>query len=146
MLYSNDLSQIALISPAAAEFLAANDLETIELGRHELTDTDYVNVMEFTPGAREERSYEAHRDYIDIQMVIDGVEVIEVAPTEDCAVTEEYKADVDYLLCSNETDGEQFALVPGRFIAVYPEDAHMPGISLLDEDITVRKAVFKIHV
>lgn len=146
MLYSNDLSQIALVSPAAAAFLAENDLETIELGRHDLPGEDYVNVMEYTPGAREERNYEAHRDYIDIQMVVSGVEAIEIAPLERCVETKEYDTNDDYALYSNATDGEQFALVPGRFIAAYPEDAHMPGIALLEEETPIRKAVFKIRV
>ena len=145
MLYSTDLKQVAFISQAAADFLANHDMETIQLGRHDLGNDEFVNVMEFTPGQREEKSYETHKDYLDIQMVIRGAEICEVAPLSQCQELKPYDQKNDIAFHSNATQGEQYLLAPGRFIVVWPEDAHMPGIALCEEPELVRKAVFKIR-
>lgn len=146
MLYSNDLSHIAFVSQAAADFLATHDVATIEPGSYDLGNGECANVNELTPSQREERSYEAHRDYIDIQMVISGAEICEVAPIDACTVTSPYSAEGDFALFSGETEGEQYVLTPGRFIAVWPEDAHMPAIALCEEPEPERKIIFKIRV
>lgn len=38
-----------------------------------------------------------------------------------------------------------FTLTNGTFLLLYPEDAHLPGLSA-QKDINVRKIVFKIQV
>ena len=144
MIYSNDVSQIALVSRTAADFIAENDLAALEPGRYPLSKNEWVNIEEYTPWPRAERRYESHRAYIDIQMIVAGAEYLEVAPTDACEMTVPYNDENDCANYSNATAGEQFLLVPGRFIAVYPEDAHMPGIAA-GSSIN-RKAVFKIHV
>jgi biofilm protein TabA len=41
--------------------------------------------------------------------------------------------------------GEFVALRPGRFIVLFPQDAHMPGVSV-SAPAPVRKAVVKIAI
>lgn len=38
-----------------------------------------------------------------------------------------------------------FVLTKGAFLLLYPQDAHMPGLSA-EKDVTARKIVFKIAV
>ena len=145
MLYSNDLSHIAFVSQAASDFLAAHDVATLAPGRYELGNGECAKIEEFTPFPREERLYEAHRAFIDIQMVVFGAEICEVAPLDACEVASPYDAEVDCAAFSGETRGEQYVLTPGRFIAVWPEDAHMPAIAPSAHPAPVRKLVFKIR-
>lgn len=144
MLYSDNLLHADFVSPKIGAFLAQHDLATLEPGSYDLGEGECVNVFCYQNGPREDRCYEAHNDYIDVQLVISGAEALEVAPREECTETKPYAADGDCALYSNEFEGEQYLLCPGRFIAVWPEDAHMPGICL-EDPADVKKAVFKIR-
>ena len=146
MIFSTDLTQLALVSPQAAAFVQANDLAALPCGRHELADGDFVNVMTYTPKPRPEACYESHEAYVDIQMVIDGTEILEVAPVEALTVTSPYSSEGDCALYSGETPGERFVLAPGRWCLVMPNDAHMPGVAIGRDPAPVKKAVFKVRV
>lgn len=146
MIFSTDLNQIALASPAAAAFIAEHDLAALACGRYNLGEGDFVNVMEYTTKLRQDACYEAHRDYVDIQVVIRGAEQIEVAPVGVLEVTSPYDADGDCALYSGAHAGERFLMLPGRWCLVMPEDAHMPGVSIDDAPAPVKKAVFKVRV
>ena len=65
MIFSTDLNQIALVSPAVAAFIAEHDLAALGCGRYDLGNGDFVNVMEYTTKLRQDACYEAHRDYVD---------------------------------------------------------------------------------
>lgn len=145
MLFSTDMAQLAFVSRKAAAFAASHDLAGLENGRHDLGDGDFVNVMEYTTKDRPAACYEAHRDYVDVQAVLRGAELIEVAPTGELEETQAYDEADDYALFSGAHAGERFLMRPGRFCLVMPEDAHMPGLAV-DQPAPVKKAVFKIRV
>ena len=114
LIFSTDLNQITLVSPAAAAFIAEHDLVALACGRYDLGNGDFVNVMEYTTKLRQDACYEAHRDYVDIQVVIRGAEQIEVAPIDALEVTSPYDADGDCVLYSGAHGGERFLMTPGR--------------------------------
>ena len=62
------------------EKLASYDLASLEPGRHELGDGNYMNVDVGETHPAAERTMEAHREYIDIQTVIEGDEIIGYQP------------------------------------------------------------------
>lgn len=138
------MSVLEQVCPKAAVFWAAHDMETLADGRYDLGDDEFVNVMTYTNHTRAAGQYEAHINYVDIQCVLTGQELIEVAPLEELTVTQEYSKDSDCALYAGDVAGEQYLMQPGRFCWVGPADAHMPGIALNDELSTVKKAVFKI--
>ena len=60
---------------AAAEFLTRKDLGSLALGRYDLTSSGtYANVQEYD--TKDSSVFEAHRSYVDIQVAIDGQELI----------------------------------------------------------------------
>lgn len=123
-----------------AEFLRENDATALEKGRHDVTDTVYVNVLDLTNG--ENTTYEAHRKYHDLQCIITGDERM-----RRCHITEvgdggEYNEDGDYILFGSADKVSECHLFAGEFAFFEPEDAHCPGIC--GTAPTVRKLVFKI--
>ena len=145
MLFSTEMDLLQQVCPKAAAFWASHDMGALENGSYDLGDGECVNVMAYTNAPRDQKEYEAHKAYIDIQCVIAGQERIEVAPTGELTETRAFDEANDYALYSNATAGEQFLMTPGRFVLVRPEDAHMPGITVGDPE-AVKKAVFKIKV
>ena len=59
----------------AYEFLSKALSEGCENGRYELSGGAYANVSTYKTAPKEEKAFEAHRKYIDIQMIIRGNEI-----------------------------------------------------------------------
>lgn len=144
MLYSNNIDDLKYVSEAAAQFLASHDMETLPCGSYEIGPDEFVNVMEYDTKARKDACYEAHKKYVDIQMVISGAELIEVAPVSTLAATCDFNEQDDFALYSNEQIGDQYLLTPGKFIAVMPADGHMPSLTPTEAPNHNKKAVFKV--
>lgn len=145
MLYGNRIADLAKICPKAKTFIDENDLASIQPGKYELGDGDFVNVLCAKTRPREEAQYESHVNHIDIQMPIDGYELCEVAPIEDAKVSVPYSKADDIAFHSNSHEDMQYLLEPGTFILLMPEDAHMPTLAI-EEPEPIKKAVFKIRV
>lgn len=144
MLYSNTIDDLAYVSEAAAQFLATHDMAELPCGSYEIGPDEFVNVMEYDTKARKDACYEAHKKYVDIQMVISGSELIEVAPVTTLSATTDFNEKDDFALYSNEQIGDQYLLVPGKFIAVMPADGHMPSLTPAEAPSHNKKAVFKV--
>lgn len=123
----------------ALQFLAKTDFSTYELGKYTLTDNIYFMVQEYDTAVK--TVAEVHQNYIDIQLLISGEEVIGVAPL-DCEKTlVEAKPEKD---CWKYTCSTQpINLVSGEFMVLYPSDIHMPGATLTTSQ-KCRKVVVKV--
>ena len=145
MIFSTDFEQLAKLYPQAAAFWAAHDMLTLADGHYELGHGECVNVTTTTSHDRATGEYESHEKYLDIQCVISGQEIIEVAPLDGLEVIQELDQVSDCALYAGTVAGEQFINRPGRFAVVGPADAHMPGVAVGSPE-QVKKAVFKIRV
>ena len=66
------------------EFLEANDLGTLENGKHEIDGPDcFVNIMDTKGKTKEEAVMETHRRMLDIQIPLDADETYGYTPTAD---------------------------------------------------------------
>jgi biofilm protein TabA len=104
----------------------------------------FVMVQGYTTEARESCRFEAHRRYIDIQLMLAGEEIIEIAPVSELMPDTPFDSDRD--LGFFKTPGSpctQLVLRPGDFAVFFPEDAHMPKVRVHDPS-PLRKAVVKI--
>lgn len=128
----------------AFEFLKNNEPATLEIKRYDIDDNNlYATVSEYVTKNEEDARYEAHRKYIDIQYVINGQELIGLAPLGNRIETlESYdpEKDIEFLKVK---DGIKLKAHPGRFFIFFPEDAHCPGMKD-GENSTVRKIVIKV--
>lgn len=127
-------------------FLAAHHLAEMADGRHDIEGEDfYVNIFGYTTAAPEARIWEAHRDYLDVHVLIQGSEVVRTAPLSQCRAGE-YEADKDYLPISAATAAVTARLDAGCLAVFYPEDAHQTGLVVGGAPEAIRKAVFKLRL
>lgn len=92
-----------------------------------------------------EMMFEAHRKYMDLQYIVSGIEKIRWAKLSSVALAEErYSQGGDIAFYKGDALFD-FTLTKGTFLLLYPQDAHMPGLSA-EKDVNVRKIVFKIEV
>jgi YhcH/YjgK/YiaL family protein len=124
-------------------FLTGTDLTAIETGRYPLAgDSLFAIVDEYSTQSEEERKYEAHRKYIDLQYVISGQELIGIAKLDIQEVLEPYDKDRD-IAFYREDEGEYRLADNNVFFIFFPDDAHQPCVRV-DQNAPVRKIVFKI--
>ncbi len=127
----------------ALDVLKANQLPWLEAGRHELDGPRmYASVQEYASKPREQGKWEAHRQYIDVQYVAKGSELIGVADLRTLQVSEAYDParDLEFFQGSG---GYFVRLDAGMFAILYPHEAHMPCIAVAGAE-TVRKVVVKV--
>ena len=127
----------------AAEFLARADLDRLVAGRYEIDgDRVYAMVSRNLGRAREGARLEAHRQYVDIQVVLAGLDHIGWKPVSRCGVPDgEYIEQRDVRFYLDEPDA-WVAVRPGSFAIFFPGDAHLPSIS----PEVIHKIVVKVAV
>ena len=129
----------------AFAFLKNADLAHADLGRIELGGKMYAMVSEYFTKDREGGLMEAHQKYIDIQYLLSGNELIDIAPLKNVTVTSPYDAEIDALFGS-VTEYSELKASPERFFIFFPDDAHRPSLNDGNDSVLVRKVVVKVPV
>ena len=104
-------------------------------------DALYVSPFEGVGKERHEAKLEAHRKYIDLQLLISGSEEIGWSPLSTCHhEVAPYSQEKDIVFYKDPVR-DYLKLSPGYFAVFFPEDAHAPLVG--DE---IQKLVFKFSV
>lgn len=127
------------------DWLVSADLKNIPDGKYSIEgETIYANVQTYI--TKDDAPFEGHRKYADIQYMISGSEIIEMAHYRDCKTTEHYneEKDIEFLSCEKENTWQEF-LNEGEFLLFYPQDAHKPALDL-GEKKEVKKVIVKVSI
>ncbi|MDR2475150.1 MAG: YhcH/YjgK/YiaL family protein [Bacteroidales bacterium] len=127
----------------AFDFLKTTDSFT-DCGKTVLTEAkSHVTISKQPAKGYGKTKLETHNRYIDIQMVLDGEELIACERREMCFSEGEYDAEKD-ITFYNDDCSFYVRLHPREFVIFFPEDAHAP---LSGEDLgLIKKAVVKILI
>lgn len=90
----------------------------------------------------EETFFEAHRQYLDIQVVTQGQERVEIAHPDTLTLTEHSGDFYGYTGTGEQT----VVLRPGNFLIVFPGDAHRLRLPVGESGKPFTRVVFKIKV
>lgn len=140
-LYFDRLKGFEKIEKAYKEFL----LNPVKEGRIDIDgDNLFCNVASYTVNPDNPLKYEAHREYADVQVMVDGEEVFGWANTKECNVTEDFEDGCD-IAFMDAPNGQFFELRKGYFAVFFPEDAHAPCRKSENSD-TAHKLVYKVKL
>jgi biofilm protein TabA len=125
------------------EFLLQPRLSSLENGKYPLQGDWLFALVNRDPGRGHSGArLEAHRKYIDIQLLLEGSEEIGWRPTAECRqLTDPYDGARDIMFFADPP----LAWIPlpvGKFMIFYPEDAHAP-LAATGANV---KAVIKVAV
>jgi YhcH/YjgK/YiaL family protein len=139
-------SRYATLHPQFArafEFLRNTDLKALTPGKHTVQGEQIFAIAEACPGrTRAEAKLECHRRYIDIQLVLEGIDEMGWKPVSECSdPATDYDAARD-IRFFNDTPSSWIATPPGSFCLFFSDDAHAPLVSAGH----IRKVVVKIAV
>ena len=124
------------------EYVKNTDLRSLETGKHVLENGVYLMVQEYTTKDIAAGKYEAHRKYIDIQIILEGAEIMGYAPLATLQAETEYDENGDFQMFTGQ--GSLLQVAKDNFTVFFPEDGHMPGVGTSPCD--VKKIVVKVPV
>ena len=132
---------------------AAQTIKTLPPGQSERIDLAgpngrdaYALLQHPTSRARADQQAESHREYADIQAVIDGDEILEVMPLDGLEVTRPYNAESDVALYAMPAEGSRLIMRPGLAAVLFPADGHAPLQAPRGTPMPSRRVVVKVRV
>ena len=121
-----------------------HDLAGFEKGSHVIDGEDlFVNIVEYTTTDAESRFWEAHRQYLDVHVMLRGTEQIDIGFIENMEQKEYVEKD-DFLPLEGGKSGSVI-LRDGDFLICYPADGHRTAVAV-DGPETIKKAIFKVRI
>lgn len=125
----------------AFAFLRSTDLNALTPGRHVIDGDALFAIVEHCEARhRDDAKLECHRRYIDIQLVLEGVDEMGWRPLADCAdPATDYDAARD-IRFFRDAPASWVATPAGSFCVFFPDDAHAPLVG----DGHIRKVVVKV--
>jgi len=121
-------------------FLNEHKGQILENGKYVIDEHCYLAVSEYETGAG--KDYEAHREYIDVQMLLNGKEYIFVQDIQKGTPVTQYNQEKDIIFYQVE-NGVAYALNGKNFLLLDVNDLHKPCV-MIKEPEKVKKYVFKI--
>ena len=131
----------------AFDWLSQKSWKTLAAGKHPIQgDEVFALVQEYATKDPAVCRFETHKKYIDIQMIVEGEEIIEAMPAEFLKSAEPYVTDIEYYSAPAGHNAHPLAMVPECCAVFFPEDAHRPGLRIGGEARQVKKIVVKVSV
>jgi len=127
----------------AFEYIASQNLAAIEPGKYEIDGKALHVAVSAKDGVKPAAAnFEAHNEYIDIQVLISGKEEMGWRPRNTCQQPKgEFNTEKDVIFYNDQPD-TYFQLQPGQFAIFFPEDVHAPMIG----EGPIKKMVIKVKL
>ena len=139
-----NIQNYANISQKVTDFLK-NLRPDISAGHYEISDGIYANVDIYEPKTFVNCKFEAHKKFIDIQMLLEGEERLDYTPVKGLNISEVYDEKRDVMFFENPSKlVDSVILTPYKFAFINTWEAHKPQISTGFKH--VKKVVVKIPV
>ena len=127
--------------PKVVEFLEQNDLDKLEIGKHEILGKDlFVNITMTKGRNPAEAVIETHNKMIDIQIPLSAPETYGYTQREQLPAAE-YNAEKDITKIPDLAADSYVTCQPGMMAIFFPQDGHAPCITGVPE---LKKAIFKV--
>ncbi len=117
-----------------------------ESKRIELVGGMYAMEQVYETKARSAGLFESHRRFIDVQVVVVGEEIMEVAEIGLLPAKTAYDAEKDFLLYGDYAQASVLRFRAGEAAVYFPNDGHMPCLRAGADAVLVRKTVIKVPV
>lgn len=132
-----------LLKNLAAGLEAIKNSHTHEVGKYTF-EGGYFMIQEGETKPMEEGTFEAHRNYIDVQIILEGSEEIAWADIKDLETQTPYDPQKDAQRYNGDKS-HHILISKGMFYAAFPHDGHKP-VSHTKEKQQFKKIVMKLPV
>jgi biofilm protein TabA len=137
------LEDVFKSSSTARERILA--IEPGKSGRVELAGGAFALEQAYLTKARPDGFFESHRAYIDVQVIVSGEELLEVADVAKLTVSEDLTPAKDLIKYRMFDAASVLRLGAGEAAVFFPTDGHMPSLAIQTPAV-VHKVVIKVPV
>jgi YhcH/YjgK/YiaL family protein len=120
-------------------------MEVGQQERIELANGAFALEQVYLSKLRPEAFFESHRQYIDVQVIVEGEEFIEVADIAKLSLKEDRTPAKDVIIYHMSDNASVLRLGAGDASVLFPVDGHMPTVAIGQPSL-VRKIVVKVPV
>ena len=122
-----------------------NYLKSLADGRYQLEcEKWFYNIGDSITSPIQDRHTEFHKKYLDIQLILDGEEIIRYG-LNDCSSDSYFEKKPDLFILEQPLLTNSIHLKEGDFATFYPGEPHQ-ALCMVNTPKKVRKAVFKVPV
>ena len=127
------------------DFLKKAVEENLPVGRYEIDGSNvFAFIQEYT--SKTESLFEAHKNYIDIQFILSGIECMKVTDISKMNVSCQYDDEKDVMFFDDYEKASDLVIEEGEYGIFFPWDAHKPGLCYDNKPDSVKKIVVKVRV
>ena len=138
-----ELEKLHPLMPRLFEWLEQTDVLTLPLGIHEIEGRDlFINNQAPELFTKENAPIEVHKNYIDVQVLLEGAETMGWKPLEEITTWRGEYDEAKDVRFSDERCDHFVTLKAGELTVFYPEDGHAPAIG----DAPIRKFIAKLKI
>lgn len=125
-------------------YAETHDLLAFEKGSHEIDGENlFVNIVEYETTDAKNRFWEAHKNYLDVHLMLRGTEQIDLNFIQNMELKEFVPKD-DFLPMEGEKNSS-VVLTDGDFLICYPGDGHRTAVAVNGSE-KIKKAIFKVKI
>lgn len=131
----------------AFDFIKKATEENLPVGKYEIDGKElYASVQEYNTKSITDAKFEGHRNYIDIQYIISGIERVDVVDISKATLNSEYNEIKDVEFYKNNDKSNNCVIESGEYGIFLPHDIHKPGIAYNGISSSVKKIVVKVKI
>lgn len=125
----------------------ARDLDrSLSDGVYEVEGRDiFAKVGSYETTPAEERNFENHTYFVDVQVILEGEERMDVSLEKDLDALSEYQEEDDVTMLESPVTYSSLAMTPGMFAVFFPHDVHRPNCSI-NGKTSNRKVCMKVRM
>ncbi len=139
--YVDELMRVDSGARSRIRAIARGEAQKLELGSGAVAIEQVYETK-----LRSEGFFESHRKFIDLQVIVEGEELMEVADVASITANQPYQEERDLITYLDTANASHLRLVAGQAAIFFPVDVHMPTLRLHTSASLVRKTVVKIPV
>ena len=141
-----NITKYNIISEKVSDFLISLTPDSA-VGHYEIDQNVYANIDVYETKDISLCKFEAHKKYIDIQMLLSGEEKLDYISADGLIVRDNYDSVRDVMFFDNpKNEPDTVFLKPFKFVMLYPDEAHRPQMNIANISKKVKKVVVKIKV
>ena len=129
------------------EFILKNDVYNLPHGDIEIYGEElFVKVLRYKPSEASNNLFETHQNYMDVQVVLGGIELMQFVQPEFISKTNEFKLVGDFTFYKAYERISDIIVGKNEFTIFFPGEPHKPGCIHANNISEVLKLVFKVRI
>lgn len=133
------------LDPGSAIYKRIMDYPVGAFVKFDISDEFFALEQVFYTKDRKDCFIESHREYVDFQLVVSGIEQMEYVDIDKLEIAQSYDQNTDLIVYKLLDTTSKIVLQSGDLAVYFPEDGHI-GMPKYDASELVHKTVVKVPI